>query len=264
MQRGPKAAAFTYSRAVRVTLLGSGGWIPTRERETCCALVRDGDAAVLIDAGTGVSRLLERPDLLEGAAGLDIVLTHFHLDHVAGLAYLPAVDVEKRLWAPGAWLYGVDSAALLARLLDPPLFAFRLPELVESVGEIDEQGLELGGLPVGVRVQERHTHPTLALRVGEQLAYCTDTAYDEGNVGFAAGASLLCHEAWHAAPDTDDAAHTASGEAARIAREAVAGELVMIHVNPLLGSDADLLAAAAAEFERSRVGEDLLEWSTPS
>ncbi len=71
-------------------LLGSGGWIPTSKRETCCAYLREGSHVLLIDAGTGVQRLLEQPDLLSGAETVDIVLTHFHLDHVVGLSYLPA------------------------------------------------------------------------------------------------------------------------------------------------------------------------------
>ncbi len=249
---------------MKVTLLGSGGWIPTQKRETCCALVREGDAAMLIDAGSGVSRLLDHPELLEGASALDIVLTHFHLDHVAGMPYLPAVDIDKRVWAPGAWLYDTESRALLSRLLDPPLFAFGVDDLVESVGEIEPDGLELGGLRIRARVQERHSHPTLALRLGDELAYCTDTAHDKANAEFAAEVALLCHEAWHAAPGTDDPTHSASGEAGQIAREAGVGELVLIHVNPMLRSDAVLLEDAAASFESTTVGEDLLEWPTPS
>lgn len=71
-------------------------------------------------------------------------------------------------------------------------------------------------------------------------------------------------DGWHAAPETADEVHTASGEAARIAREAGVGELVLIHVNPLLRSDDELLADAVSGFERATVGADLLEWSTPA
>jgi glyoxylase-like metal-dependent hydrolase (beta-lactamase superfamily II) len=50
----------------------------------------------MIDAGTGIATLVERPDLLDGLDRLDILLTHFRLDHVAGLAVLP-----RLVWALG-------------------------------------------------------------------------------------------------------------------------------------------------------------------
>ena len=78
-----------------VRLLGSGGWIPTSRRATCSALVRDDDHALAIDAGTGIGHLVEDPGLLEGIRRMDIVLTHFHLDHVVGLAYLPALSLPQ-------------------------------------------------------------------------------------------------------------------------------------------------------------------------
>ena len=77
-------------------ILGGGGWFPAHGRQTACALLRDGDSAIMIDAGTGVGRLVERPELLDGIERLDILLTHFHLDHVAGLAYLPGAAAVPR------------------------------------------------------------------------------------------------------------------------------------------------------------------------
>ena len=78
-------------RMATVRILGAGGWIPTGTHATCSALLRAGDAAVLIDAGTGVERLVADRSLLEGVETLELVLTHFHLDHVVGLAYMPGL-----------------------------------------------------------------------------------------------------------------------------------------------------------------------------
>jgi ribonuclease BN (tRNA processing enzyme) len=249
---------------MKITLLGSGGWIPTARRETCCALVRDGGTAVMIDAGSGVARLLQRPELLDGVERLEIVLTHFHLDHVAGFAFLPALPPVKRVWAPGALLYGESSEGVLRRLLDPPLFALDLADIASGVEEIGEDRLELDGLSLTLRVQERHTHPTLAIRAGDSFAYCTDTALDPPNAEFASGVQVLFHEAWHSADRTEDRTHTAAGEAGRLAAEASVRELVLIHVNPMLGSDSELLAPAQAAFPSTSVGEDFLERSIRS
>ena len=240
-------------------LLGSGGWIPTRKRQTCCALVRRGTDVLILDAGTGLQRLVERPDLLEGAENVHVVLTHFHLDHVVGLSYLPALALPRPavIWGPGALLTDATTRSLLERLLDPPLFAVPLSSLVGDVCELALGELALDSFVVRTRVQERHTHPTLALRVEDALTYCTDTAPDPGNVAFAAGSHALLHEAWHAQATSDDAFHSAGGDAGRLARDAGVEHLVLIHVNPLLDSDDALRESARAQFRNCEVGVDL-------
>lgn len=239
-------------------LLGSGGWIPTSRRQTCCLYLREGDRVLLIDAGTGVQRLVENPGLLEGAASVDIVLTHFHLDHVTGLSYLPALAVKPVIWGPGAPVYGTPTSEILGRLLGSPLFAATPDQIAGAVHEIPGGPFEIGPFAISTRVQRMHTDPTLALRIGDALTYCTDTAADEGNVEFAAGSPLLLHEAWYASPETDDQTHTAAGEAGRIARGAGVGRLVLIHINPMLGSDDELELPARAEFSETSAGQDLV------
>jgi|SoiMetStandDraft_5_1073268.scaffolds.fasta_scaffold31358_3 ribonuclease BN (tRNA processing enzyme) len=238
-------------------VLGSGGWIPTTSRETCSALLREGSQALLLDAGTGLQRLVEQPELLEGVERLDLVLTHFHLDHVVGLAYLPALTVPPVVWGPGELLAGTTTRALLDRLLGPPFFSAPLERIAADVRELDGRPLELDSFELTMRVQRRHTEPTLAFRVGDALALCTDTAPDPGTVEFAGGCSVLLHEAWHPAAASDDPFHTASGAAGALAREAGVERLVLVHVSPLLRSDEELLAPAAAEFPRTEVGVDL-------
>jgi ribonuclease BN (tRNA processing enzyme) len=239
-------------------LLGSGGWIPTKRRETCCAYLRSGGHVLLIDAGTGVQRLVEDPGLLAGVERLDVVLTHFHLDHVAGLSYLPALPIRATLWGPGEALGGPSTATVLGRMFGSPLFGAELDDITAEVRELPSSGFELGPFALSSRVQRLHTDPTLALRIGDALTYCTDTAADPGNARFAEGAELLLHEAWYASASTDDGTHSAAGEAGRIAREAGVERLVLIHVNPLGGSDDELAAPANAEFPRVAVGEDLV------
>ena len=106
---------------MQVELLGCGGAAPTATRETACALIRKEERAVLLDVGTGARRLLGDPTRLSGVRRLDVVLTHFHLDHVCGLTYLPMLGLEVAIWGPGSWLYGRPTATLLAPLLQPPI-----------------------------------------------------------------------------------------------------------------------------------------------
>jgi ribonuclease BN (tRNA processing enzyme) len=244
----------------RALLLGSGGWIPTESRATCCALLRAGDHALVLDAGTGLGRLVEAPELLEGVRKMDVLLTHFHLDHVVGLAYLPALALPSppRLHGPGAWLYDSSTQAILRRLVGHPFFAVEIDDFVAGVEEIDERGVSLGPFEVSVRAQERHNDPTVAFRVGDELTYCTDTSYDPGNRDFARGSALLAHEAWYTedAP-REEATHSSAREAAELAAAAEVERLVLIHVRP--GADeAALVSEARERFAATEVGSDLL------
>jgi ribonuclease BN (tRNA processing enzyme) len=244
---------------MNLTLLGSGGWIPTSRRETCCALLRDGPHALVIDAGTGVHRLLEQHELLEGVESADLVLTHFHLDHVVGLAYLSALQLPEppTIWAAGQRLAGVPAGALLERLLSDPFFSAPLAEVAASVRELERDEHEIGPYRIATRIQKLHAVPTLALRVGDLLTYCTDTAPDPGNIGFAAGSRVLLHDAWYAQATSDDGNHSAGGDAGRIASEAGVQQLALIHVNPLQDADEPLAASAQEEFAGAEVGVDL-------
>jgi ribonuclease BN (tRNA processing enzyme) len=242
-----------------ITLLGSGGWIPTSERQTCAALIRKGAAAVLIDAGTGIQRLFEAPELLEGVERVTLLLTHFHLDHVVGLAYVQELPLESpaAIYGPGDLLYGTSTAELLHRLVDPPLLNAPFPSIASDIRELRLEGLDTEVGPIAVRVQTRHSAPTLAFRFGDTLAYCTDTAFDEGTSDFCRGVKFLAHEAWYTedAP-RDTASHTSGKEAGAIAREAGVEELVLIHVFPLGGADAVGLEAQSV-FTQARLGTDL-------
>ena len=218
-----------------LTILGGGGWFPAYERQTACALLRTGDAAIMIDAGTGVGRLVERPELLDGVARLDILLTHFHLDHVAGLAYLPAIVVceQTTIWGPGELLYGTPTHELLDRVSHEPFHPVSLEDQDIAVRDLPAGEVELGDVRVATRRQDRHSAPSLGLRFDDTLAWITDTAYDPASAGFAAGCRLLAHEAWFASERPRNAEiHSSAAQAAAVAAEADIDRLLLIHLPP--------------------------------
>jgi ribonuclease BN (tRNA processing enzyme) len=225
-----------------LTILGGGGWIPTGAYATCTALLRQGPAAVLIDAGTGIARLVADPSPLDGVEQLDLVLTHFHLDHVTGLAYLPGLSgvdgIPPRIHGPAQVLFGSSTEQALRTLIGPPYFDADFGLIASEVDELAEGEQEVGPFALRTRVQPGHSTPTLALRFGDALAYVTDTAYDAENVGFASGARLLVHEAWYAEGTAEASDIHASGrEAATVARDAGVEELLLIHLHPGGGHD---------------------------
>jgi ribonuclease BN (tRNA processing enzyme) len=220
------------------TILGSGGFVPTGTRETSSLLLLgagDEDTALVIDAGTGMRRLItDRAALLGERTRLEVLLTHFHIDHVCGLAYLTELtDMEITVRGPGAELYDMPTAAALQRLFAPPIMPVDLQQLGVRVGELGVGEADSGlaaAFAVRTRRQDRHTNPTLGIRVGDALTWCTDTEDDPQTVDFARGARVLAHDAWGppAAPG-----HAEPAAAAQVAVDAGAERLVLIHVPPM-------------------------------
>jgi ribonuclease BN (tRNA processing enzyme) len=242
-----------------LSLLGSGGWMPAPGRETGASWMRRGRAGLLLDAGTGVRRLVQRPEVLAGPDRLDIVLTHFHLDHVIGLTYLPLVPLppEVALWAPGRSLYGTSTLEILARLVGEPFLSPAFAQPPTAIGEIGPGPVSAGPFELEARRQDRHPHPTLALRHGDDWTYCTDTGYDPDTAAFARGSAALFHDTWCTSDDPrDETGHTCARDAGRLADAAGVDELVLMHLHPLLDDGASLVADAATAFGSVRLGED--------
>jgi ribonuclease BN (tRNA processing enzyme) len=244
-----------------VRILGAGGWIPTGTHATCSALLREGDAAVLIDAGSGVERLVADRTLLDGVERLDLVLTHFHLDHVVGLAYLPglrgASGIPPRIWGPSDALFGASSDEALRRIYSAPFFDADYGLIAAEVRELGAEQA-IGPFTLRTRLQRGHSTPTLALRFDDLLTYCTDTPYDAGNAEFATGSGVLMHEAWCTMGSPQETPiHSSGRDAATVGREAGVGRLVLIHLHPRGGHDA-VLEEARGVFPAAELGSDLL------
>jgi ribonuclease BN (tRNA processing enzyme) len=241
---------------MKAWILGSGGFVPTDRRETTCVLIRRGPAALVLDAGSGLQRLLTDSSLLDGATTLDVLLTHFHHDHIAGLAYTPALPLLPTIWAPGRWLYGRDSEAILEPVRSGPMSPFAVDDLGE-VRELTGVPQEIAGLAISVRRQDKHSHPTAGIRIGDAIALVTDTAADDGTVGFAAGVAHLLHEAWSTSAEAGLAAtQSTAADAGRIAAASNAGRLTLIHLNPELTDEAALLLDARQHMAETVVGQD--------
>jgi ribonuclease BN (tRNA processing enzyme) len=244
---------------MRLLPLGTNGFIPAAGRQTMSFVVERDGGTVVLDAGTGLARLLEpaAAALLGTAHRLDILLTHYHLDHVVGLSYLPGVARDRaiRIFAPAPPLTASGPEALAA-LISPPLFPapFALwPMPVEIVPYAGPE-LAVGPFRIAVRAQ-RHPGGSAALRLGDDLAYVTDTACEAATARFVRGVGTLMHEVWltdeeAASEDAGRLGHSAAGEVADLARRAGVGRLLPVHHHPRR-SDAGLAALVTALAGRS-------------
>jgi len=117
---------------VLIIPLGINGYMPSFGRQTATILVIDNGHAAILDAGTGLARLREPriKSLVDRCDTVSIILSHYHLDHVIGLTYLPDVlpDREVTIFAPAPPLtdYGPDEA--LSHLFHQSLFSLDLPD----------------------------------------------------------------------------------------------------------------------------------------
>ena len=234
----------------RLILLGTATAVPTPDRGPTSLAVEGEGGFVVVDCGENPLRHLAHVGLkVERLRGL--FLTHFHPDHVAGVA-----PFLQSLW-------------LLGRTAPLPIFGLR--EVLEGVWDLltlfrweswegmfpvepmvirPEAGTKVTEI-AGLRVFAApvvHSRPTLALRFeaagGEAAAYSADTAPCETMVELARGASLLVHEA-----TGDFPGHTTPAQAGEIARQAGVKRLVLVHYPPFPDHYDRWLEEARATFE---------------
>src|SRR4051812_34713136 len=120
---------------MKIEFLGTAGYHPNARRHTSCSYVSEIETAphcaIVLDAGTGLFRLIGRPL----PQNLHIVLSHPHLDHVSGLTYLLNIlwkrDTKVTLYADARTLNVVKH-----QLFDSPLFPlpFNHPTVVVEPG----------------------------------------------------------------------------------------------------------------------------------
>ncbi|MEO7793196.1 MAG: MBL fold metallo-hydrolase [Thermoanaerobaculia bacterium] len=245
---------------MRLAALGTAGYMPAGGRQTMAFLLATETEALMLDAGTGVARLLE-PEiakLLPAGRRLDVLLTHYHLDHVVGLSYLLglAADRPVRIHAPAPPLTSLGPEGLRS-LLSPPLFPLPIERWPMPVEVVPFSGAELaiGGLRLLLR-RQKHPGGSVGVRIGDELAYVTDSVIDPATIEFVRGVKLLLHEVWltaEEAAETDPAptGHSDAGAVADLARAAGVGRLWVVHHHPRR-SAADL--ARLAETMQKRAG----------
>jgi ribonuclease BN (tRNA processing enzyme) len=225
-----------------ITPLGTNGFIPSHGRHTMSYLVRRDGVPILLDAGSGLARLLE-PALagaLDGADRLRLVLSHYHLDHTIGVSYLTALAGGRpvTIWAPAPPLVDGTSEEALGRLIAPPLFPLRLADFPMPVEVIPYSGdtLEVAGAHFRLR-RQRHDGGSVGMVIDDRLAYLTDCEMElEAAARFARGVELLVHEVWlteeQIAAGAKRHGHSTVEEVAQLADACGAGALMPVHHHP--------------------------------
>lgn len=214
----------------RVVFLGTNGWFDTETGNTLCLFVEIGGFRLVLDAGNGIHKLDRYAD--ENAVEpIYLFLSHFHLDHVVGVHVL-----SKFRLAGGMVIGGPEGTREhLGALMRPPFT--KAPEDIPYPLALRELPAEAGLYPFPVETLPLlHTGLTLGYRIragGKVLAYCPDTGFCENAVTLARGADLLVTEcAYGIGVRRPQWPHLNPGDAARIASEAGARKLALVHFDP--------------------------------
>ena len=243
---------------MRLLLLGTGGYHPSDVRHTACLMLPE--VGVVLDAGTAFYRIREHIQ----TDSLDIFLTHAHLDHVVGLTFLLDVLHGRHLQRITVHAEKEKLDAIEEHLFNEFLFpvkpTFEMKELANGVelmanGRLTSCLLEHPRGSVGYRLD----WPKFS------MAYITDTMAGEkaGYIPFVKNVDLLIHECYYPDGYEDDArlvGHSCAGAVASVARQANAGRLVLVHVNPRDNvHDPVGLDQVRSEFSNTDLGTDGME-----
>lgn len=194
----------------QVSIYGVRGSAPTADRRflkyggnTSCIGLRCGGERLVLDAGSGLSRL-NAPEALGGCKRLHILLSHLHLDHVLGLfdlALLQDPEAEVFLYGP-AQEGGLRPA--LETLVGPPYWPLALGKCRAklTVREVRPgESFSLNGLWVRT-LAGCHPNGSLLYRLegeGRSLVYALDCELAGDMAGrltdFARGCGLLIWDA---------------------------------------------------------------------
>jgi ribonuclease Z len=196
-------------QSIRVTLLGTGGPLPSLERFGPSTLIEAGGRTFLIDAGRGaLQRLVQTGVPWQAVDG--VLLTHLHSDHVVGLPdlwltgwlVLPGRARPLTVWGPSG------TGSMVAHLREAFAFDIRLRQsdddarpagvLLSPVEISDGVVYDSGGVRItAFAVDHAPVEPAFGYRIdfgGRSVVLSGDTRVSENLIRHATGVDVLIHE----------------------------------------------------------------------
>ena len=262
---------------VRLTVWGCRGMAPVLAntesaygRQTSCVTVETRDKLFIFDGGTGIIRLGEHLSEHGNPKDIWLFLTHFHIDHIAGLPFFSCLqkqDFTLRIVGAGETEKKFRDA-VRELFYASPYWHSKHPRAKLMMYEISEDAYELAP---GFRLRAMHAnHPsvTMAYRLeleGKRIVYAPDSAligdtsamqsYDEKLGEFARKADILIHDSclteedWKLNPQEGHSSPCTTVEFAAL--QAEAKKLVFFHHNGTYTDETiDMMTAKAVKLAK--------------
>ncbi|MFQ3293497.1 MAG: ribonuclease BN (tRNA processing enzyme) [Natrialbaceae archaeon] len=244
---------------MRITFLGTGSAMPTRDRHQTGILLEDraADGPLLVDCGAGVLHNLAQTSV--GYEGVDtVLLTHHHLDHTADL--LPLL---KARWLAGEEHLNVVGPEGTEALLDSWLEAFDYLRGRMDLEVREVAAGEFGVAGFDVRAMEtRHSVDCLAYRFDNRFVFSGDSEAFEELAEFAQGAAVFAHDC--SFPDGVDVEnHPTPSALGKELSGTEIGRVYLTHLYPHTeGKEEEMVAAIGEHYEGEvRLASDMLSLS---
>ncbi|MBW8012236.1 MAG: MBL fold metallo-hydrolase [Chloroflexi bacterium] len=245
----------------KLVILGTSYSVPDEDHENTHMVLQGKDRLVLIDCVSNPIVRLKKAGLNHSDL-TDILMTHYHPDHVSGVPLLlmgmGILNREKHLN-----IYGLEHVVGIMKkvLVDyqwhswPRLFQVSFQNLPdrELVPMLETEEFRIFTSPV------KHFIPTVGVRIefiksGKVLAYSCDTAPTPSVKKLAQDADILIHEAAGAS-----VGHSSATQAGEMAKSANAKELYLIHYPTGDFYDPGIVDAAGEAFGRPvKLAEDFM------
>ena len=235
----------------KLIILGSSNALSDNNHENTHMVLLGKSNAVLIDCVNNPIMRLEKAGL-DFRSLTDLVLTHFHPDHVAGVPqllmnmWLLGRRSPLKIHGLGYTLTRVKKMMTLYSWTEWPGFfpvTFHRVADKELAPVLAGEDFTISASPV------QHFIPTIGLRMefpasGKSFAYSCDTEPCDQVVRLAAGADIFLHEASGPAPG-----HSSPAEAGMAATRAEVGSLYLIHYPTGKFARKDLIAEARKKYQ---------------
>ncbi|HWE84696.1 MAG TPA: MBL fold metallo-hydrolase [Terracidiphilus sp.] len=244
---------------MNVTFWGVRGGIPTPEPgnlqfggDTACVTIEAEGRRIVLDAGTGIRQLgnevLHRH--ATSAVSEDILLSHFHWDHIQGIPYFAPLfqkgEIRFYAHAPAERIHAHLAAQMAEPFFPWPLDAATANKEFRPIQW--HKPFEIGPFHI-VPFPLHHPQQCTGFRIqsgGRTVVYATD--HEHGNaetdaflLDYAMGADILIADAQYTPEEYTQHigwGHTTWLEAAKLAERAKVGRLVLFHHDPLRDDDA--------------------------
>lgn len=224
---------------MKIVVLGSGTSVPHPKRASSAHWLETENGSLLMDLSASAIHRMAQEEL--DWVNLDAIwISHFHLDHVGGLApflfgtkHSPQTQARRK----PLLIYGGYGLKKLFRAFDEAnnYDLLKQPFPIEIREVAPRSKLEIMPGLTANTLSTPHTRESLALRLtdggGSSLVYTSDTGYADALGAFAQGAELFMMECsfWRAKPVET---HLELADAMQLARRAAPVKVLLAHLYP--------------------------------
>ncbi|MBX3232294.1 MAG: MBL fold metallo-hydrolase [Labilithrix sp.] len=240
---------------------------------TSCVEVTCGETRIVLDAGTGL-RSLGNTLVGKGPLAINLLLSHYHWDHIQGLPFfVPVYMRDTQLTIIGGSNGVMSVRETLERQMSAPNFPVRFDELGARIGTRELEPAEVFDVGEATVRVAKGNHPggVVAYRIeheGRSIVYATDTEHyacvDPALRALAEGADVLVYDAQYTPEEYKSKVgwgHSTYVAGADLARAAGVDTFVLYHHDPMR-SDAgvsEIETNARALFRSSIAAREGLE-----